>query len=105
MPVLTAVPLVIHFTLGHFSIWENINLSRFVAGALLSSLAVFYIIPGLIELSEMIGRRCSALTRISKREEDGCFLHVLQLHPHPALTQRERVLPTTRRDILARNLF
>src|SRR5438874_11784609 len=55
--VLAAVPLVIDFALGYFSIWENTHLSRFLTGALLSSLAVFYVMPGLIELSHAIGGR------------------------------------------------
>ncbi len=47
----------IDFGLGYFSIWENTHLSRFVTGALLSSVAVFYVMPGLIDLSNLIGRR------------------------------------------------
>ena len=54
--ILAAVPLVIDFALGYFSIWENNHLSRFTTGALLGAVAVFYIIPGLIELSSRIGR-------------------------------------------------
>jgi len=54
--ILAAVPLVVDFSLGYFSIWHNTHLSRFVTGALLSSVAVFYIMPGLIELSSAIGR-------------------------------------------------
>ena len=52
--ILAAVPLLIDFALGYFSIWENTHLSRFLTGALLSSVAVFYIMPGLIELTHMI---------------------------------------------------
>ena len=52
--ILAAVPLLIDFVLGYFSIWENTHLSRFLTGALLSSVAVFYIMPGLIELTHMI---------------------------------------------------
>ena len=55
--ILAAVPLLIDFALGYFSIWENTHLSRFLTGALLSSLAVFYVMPGLIELSHAIGGR------------------------------------------------
>jgi uncharacterized membrane protein len=54
--ILAAVPLAIDFALGYFSIWENNHLSRFTTGALLGTVAVFYIIPGLIELSSRIGR-------------------------------------------------
>ena len=55
--ILAAVPLLIDFALGYFSVWENTHLSRFLTGALLSSLAVFYVMPGLIELSHAIGGR------------------------------------------------
>jgi uncharacterized membrane protein len=50
--ILATLPLVIDFALGYFSIWENTHLSRFLTGALLSSVAVFYIMPGLIDLSQ-----------------------------------------------------
>ena len=49
--VLAALPLAIDFSLGYFNIWANTHLSRFVTGALLGSLAVFYIVPGLIEIA------------------------------------------------------
>ena len=55
--ILATLPLVIDFALGYFSIWENTHLSRFVTGALLSSVAVFYIMPGLIDLSAAMARR------------------------------------------------
>jgi uncharacterized membrane protein len=56
---LATLPLVIDFALGYFSIWENTHLSRFLTGALLSSVAVFYIMPGLIDLSSVVARRFS----------------------------------------------
>jgi uncharacterized membrane protein len=55
--ILAAVPLAIDFVLTYFGIWPNTQLSRFLTGALLSSVAVFYIMPGLIELSSAIVRR------------------------------------------------
>jgi uncharacterized membrane protein len=55
--ILATLPLAIDFALGYFSIWQNTHLSRFLTGALLSSVAVYYIMPGLIELSSAIGRR------------------------------------------------
>ena len=54
---LAAVPLAIDFALTYFGIWPNTQLSRFLTGALLSSVAVFYIMPGLVELSSAIVRR------------------------------------------------
>jgi uncharacterized membrane protein len=55
--ILATLPLVIDFALGYFSIWQNTHVSRFLTGALLSSVAVFYIMPGLIDLSSAIARR------------------------------------------------
>ena len=55
--ILATLPLLIDFGLGYFSIWENTHLSRFLTGALLSSVAVFYIIPGLIDLSSAVASR------------------------------------------------
>ena len=54
--ILAALPLAIDFALTYFGIWSNTQLSRFLTGALLSSVAVFYIMPGLVELSSAIGR-------------------------------------------------
>ena len=61
--VLATLPLVADFALGYFSIWENTHLSRFLTGALLSSAAVFYIMPGLIDLSSVIVRRSARTSR------------------------------------------
>lgn len=55
--ILAAVPLAVDFGLGYFGIWQNNHLSRFTTGALLGSVAVFYIMPGLVELSASLGRR------------------------------------------------
>ncbi len=54
--ILAAVPLAIDFALGYFSIWPNTHLSRLSTGALLGSVAVFYIMPGLIELTSKFGQ-------------------------------------------------
>ena len=55
--ILATLPLLIDFALGYFAIWENPHLSRFLNGALLSSVAVFYIMPGLLDLSSAIANR------------------------------------------------
>src|SRR6266436_2188812 len=54
--MLATLPLLIDFGLGYFSIWENTHLSRFFTGALLSAVSVFYIMPGLIDLSSAVSR-------------------------------------------------
>ena len=48
---LAAVPLLIDFSLTFFGIWENTHTSRLVTGALLGSVAVFYVMPGIADLS------------------------------------------------------
>ena len=55
--VLATVPLLVDFSLGYFNIWANTHASRFITGALLSSVAVFYIIPGLVEITSKISIR------------------------------------------------
>ena len=48
---LAAAPVAIDFGLGFLGIWGNTHLSRFSTGALLGAVAVFYVMPGLAELS------------------------------------------------------
>ena len=46
-----AVPMAIDFSLTFFGIWENTHTSRLLTGLLLGSVSVFYVMPGLAELS------------------------------------------------------
>jgi len=48
---IAVVPLAIDFALGFFDIWANTHSSRFATGALLGAVSVFYVMPGLMELS------------------------------------------------------
>lgn len=48
---IAAAPLAIDFTVGFLGIWDNTQFSRFATGALLGAVAVFYVMPGLIDLS------------------------------------------------------
>lgn len=48
---IAAAPLAIDFTVGFLGIWENTLASRFATGALLGAVAVFYVMPGLVDLS------------------------------------------------------
>ena len=54
---LAAAPLAIDFAVGYFGIWENTHSSRFATGALLGVVAVFYVMPGLMDLSLRDWRR------------------------------------------------
>lgn len=49
--VLAALPLLIDFSLTFFGIWENTHTSRLLTGLLLGGAAVFYVMPGILELS------------------------------------------------------
>src|ERR1041385_9154509 len=49
--ILAAIPLGIDFSLTFFGVWENTHTSRLVTGALLGSVAVFYVMPGIVDLS------------------------------------------------------
>ena len=49
--ILAALPLAIDFSLTFFGFWENTHTSRLLTGALLGSVAVFYVMPGIIDLS------------------------------------------------------
>lgn len=48
---LAAAPLAIDFSLTYFGIWENTHTSRLLTGLLLGSVAVFFVMPGFMELS------------------------------------------------------
>ena len=45
-------PLAIDFGLGLLGIWQNTHTSRFLTGALLGAVVVFYVMPALVELSQ-----------------------------------------------------
>lgn len=49
--VLAALPLAIDFSLTFFGIWENTHTSRLLTGLLLGSVSVFYVMPGIMDLS------------------------------------------------------
>ena len=49
--VLAAIPTLIDFSLTFFGIWENTHTSRLLTGLLLGSAAVFYVMPGVVDLS------------------------------------------------------
>src|SRR5215510_13305809 len=49
--ILAALPLAVDFSLTFFGFWENTHTSRLLTGALLGSVAVFYVMPGIVDLS------------------------------------------------------
>jgi uncharacterized membrane protein len=46
-----AAPLAIDFSLTLFGLWENTHWSRLSTGALLGAVSIFYVMPGLLDLS------------------------------------------------------
>jgi uncharacterized membrane protein len=48
---IAAAPLAVDFTLGFLGVWDNTHFSRLATGGLLGGAAVFYVIPGLVDLS------------------------------------------------------
>ena len=59
---LAAVPLLIDFSLTFFGVWENTHTSRLLTGSLLGSVVVFYVMPGIADLS-LRGLRLSTAPR------------------------------------------
>jgi uncharacterized membrane protein len=49
--IIAAIPLLIDFSLTFFGIWENTHTSRLLTGLILGSAAVFYVMPGIADLS------------------------------------------------------
>jgi len=49
--LLAAAPLVIDFSLTFFGVWENTQSSRLLTGLLLGSVTVFYVVPGIVDVS------------------------------------------------------
>ncbi len=49
--LLAALPVAIDFGVNFFGFWHNTHTSRLLTGAFLGSAVVFYVMPGIIELS------------------------------------------------------
>ena len=54
--LLAALPLAIDFGVNFFGFWHNTHTSRLLTGAFLGSSVVFYVMPGIIDLSLRYGR-------------------------------------------------
>ena len=65
-----AAPLAVDFSLEFLGIWNNTHSSRFVTGALLGSVAVFYVLPGLLELSLRDRNRSQPSASNTKRHSE-----------------------------------
>ena len=61
--ILSVLPLAIDFSLTFFGFWENTHTSRLLTGALLGSVSVFYVMPGIVDLSlRSLTRRTHSLS-------------------------------------------
>lgn len=68
---LAAAPLGIDFALTFLGIWENTHSSRLITGTLLGAVSVFYVMPGLMDLSLYEWRRgkhSNSTTQVSSPE-------------------------------------
>lgn len=54
--LLAALPLAIDFSVNFFGFWRNTHTSRLLTGAFLGGAVVFYVMPGIIDLSLRFGR-------------------------------------------------
>ena len=61
---LAALPLAIDFILTFFGIWENTHTSRLLTGALLGSVTVFFVMPGIVD-SALRGVKLKTPTRMT----------------------------------------
>jgi uncharacterized membrane protein len=56
---IAAAPLAIDFSIEFTGLWHNTHSSRLLTGALLGGVAVFYVMPGLVDLSLRSWKRVS----------------------------------------------
>jgi uncharacterized membrane protein len=54
------VPIAVDFALGFFHIWENTHSSRFATGAIFGAACALYVVPGFLELGQMIRKGMKA---------------------------------------------
>src|SRR5947209_14201493 len=52
--LLAMLPMAVDFSLTFFGLWQNTHLSRLLTGALFGAVTALYIVPGLIDLSQII---------------------------------------------------
>ncbi|HLA09652.1 MAG TPA: DUF2085 domain-containing protein [Pyrinomonadaceae bacterium] len=71
--LLGAFPLFLDFALTFFGVWENTHWTRFFTGALLGSVALLYVLPGLVDL--IVNRRWSS-TPSEKRKQLGSITSI-----------------------------
>jgi uncharacterized membrane protein len=66
---IAAAPTALDFLLGFLGVWPNTHFSRAATGALLGAVAAFFIVPGLVDLSQMSRRRRSKRANARREAE------------------------------------
>jgi uncharacterized membrane protein len=69
--LLALLPTTIDFTLGITGLWANTHLSRALTGAWLGGWLVFYLVPGILEISRSVGAQFFRRSVSSERESWG----------------------------------
>ena len=90
---IAAAPMAIDFGLGFFGIWDNTHLSRFSTGTLLGAVAVFFVMPGLAELSL---RNWTFLFDRSKQRSEDQAGHTAVLNNDTSVAQSDYSAPHLR---------
>ena len=54
---LAMIPMSFDFLLGFFEIWENTHFSRLLTGAILGAACAVFIIPALVEISQLLSSK------------------------------------------------
>jgi uncharacterized membrane protein len=82
---IAAAPLAIDFAIGYLDIWNNTHSSRFATGALLGAVAVFYVMPGLMDLS---------LRKCESKSKDSTPISANQISPVPKFSTNASTAPS-----------
>lgn len=80
--LLAAAPIALDWALGFFGLWANTHLSRFMTGALFSAVAAVYVLPGLIDLAQSLGR--SGSRALGSRQTAGGTIGTPRPSPAPS---------------------
>ena len=54
------VPIAVDFGLGFFGVWENTHFSRFATGAIFGAACALFVVPGFLDLGQLIKARMRA---------------------------------------------
>jgi len=81
---LAAAPMAIDFAVEFFGVGHNTHSSRFSTGALLGAVAVFYVMPGLLELSLRVWSRTNKADQVTPNPNSSSELFPQSAPPAPS---------------------